>query len=257
MAADPRAALTEPKLSASGAPVPRPEPAAKRPQRLATPDEVSEIAGRLWALVEESALPVSAAQLASRLRQEYPDILENWNGLVSFKAFFRSLRLSRLLWLSGSGGRIVDPSRYALEGLLPEQEPDSPWAGAEAVFPVAREVCGLTGAPLLAPGDLRAVVGALVHVLTAQEFKLPTTVQAVCRHCLESEGLRVRPRDVNFLLRGMQMNGHVFGQGADDAATLSTRLLNQILFLCEREQKLPDPAEIGQMRLWIGGPAGV
>jgi hypothetical protein len=37
--------------------------------------------------------------------------------------------------------------------------------------------------------------------------------------------------------RGVQMNGHVFGQGADDVGTLSTRLSHQILFLCERKQK--------------------
>ena len=122
---------------------------------------------------------------------------------------------------------------------------------------MVREVCVLTGAPMLAPKDLRTLIGTLVQVLKAQEFKLATTVQSVCRQCMESEGLRVRPRDVNFLLRGMQMNGHVFGQGLDDEATLTTRLFNQILFLCEREQKVPDPAEVGHIRTWIGGAATV
>ena len=78
-------------------------------------------------------------------------------------------------------------------------------------------------------------------------------MQSVCRQCVESEGLRVRPRDVNFLVRGMQMNGHVFGQGTDDEVTLTTRLLNQVLFLCEREQKVLNPAEIGYIRNWIAG----
>ena len=96
----------------------------------------------------------------------------------------------------------------------------------------------------------------LVQVLKAQqEFKLGTTVQSVCRQCVESGGLRVRPRDVNFLMRGMQMNGHVFGQGADDEATLTTRLFNQVLFLCEREQKVPDQTEIDHLRVWIGSEA--
>ena len=97
-------------------------------------------------------------------------------------------------------------------------------------------------------------MGALVQVLMKQEFKLPTTVQSVCRQCIESEGLRVRPRDVNFLVRGMQMNGHVFGQGADDEATLAARLFNQVLFLCEREQKVPDQNEVARIRTWISGP---
>ena len=161
-----------------------------------------------------------------------------------------------MLWLSGSSGRVVDPSRHELEGALPEQEPESPWSGAEDLFTVVREVCVLTGAPMLAPKDLRTVIGMLVQVLKAQqEFKLGTTVQSVCRQCFESEGLRVRPRDVNFLVRGMQMNGHFFGQGADDEATLTTRLFNQVLFLCEREQKVPDQTEIGHLRVWIGSEA--
>ena len=248
---------TELKSTSSIVAAPEAEPTAKVRPRLATPDELSEISGRLWALVDESALPVTAAQLASRLRQENPDILENWNGLGTFKAFFRSLRLSRLLWLSGSGGRVLDPSRHDLEGPLPEQEPGSPWFGAENIFPAIREVCMLTGAPLLAPKDLKAVIGTLIRVLEKQEFELVTTVQSVCRQCLESEGLRVRPRDVNFLARGIQMNGHVFGQGVDDEATLTARLLNQILFLCEREQKVPDQAEIGHIRAWIGAAATV
>lgn len=238
--------------SMSFAATPKVEPTAKLIPRLATPDELSEIAGRLWTLVDESPLPVSAAQLASRLRQEHPDILENWNGLGSFKALFRSLRLSRLLWLSGSGGRVIDPSRHELEGALPEQEAESPWAGAEEIFPTIREVCVLTGAPMLAPKDLKSLIIALVQVLGAQEFKLASTVQWVSRQCIESEGLRVRPRDVNFLIRGMQMNGHVFGQGADEEATLTSRLFNQILFLCEREQKVLNQTELDHIRSWIG-----
>jgi len=248
-------AVAEPKAGSPAVATPKAESAVKVIPRLATPEELSEIASRLWTLVDESPLPVSAGQLASRLRQEHPEILENWNGLGSFKAFFRSLRLSRLLWLSGSGGRVLDPSRHELDGALPEQEPESPWAGAEEVFPVVREVCVLTGAPMLAPKDLRTLIGALVQVLKTQEFKLATTVQSVCRQCMESEGLRVRPRDVNFLARGMQMNGHVFGQGVDDEVTLTTRLFNQVLFLCEREQKVPDQTEIGHIRTWIGGSA--
>lgn len=253
--ADSRPVAAEPKPLGTTAVPPKSEPAAKLTPRLATADELSEIAGRLWATVDESSQPVSAGLLASRLRQEHPEIMENWNGLGSFKAFFRSLRLSRLLWLSGSGGRLLDPSRHELEGALPEQDPDSPWSGAEETFPVVREVCVLTGAPMLAPKDLKTLIGTLVQVLRAQEFKLTSTVQAVCRQCVEAEGLRVRPRDVNFLIRGMQMNGHVFGQGADDESTLTTRLFNQVLFLCEREQKVLDQTELSHIRAWIGAPA--
>ena len=253
--ADSKATSPEPKSAGCVVVSPKAEPNARVTPRQATPDELSEIAGRLWTTVDEASQPVSAGLLASRLRQEHPEIMENWNGLGSFKAFFRSLRLSRLLWLSGSGGRVLDPSRHDLEGTLPEQDLESPWSGAEAVFPVVREVCVLTGAPMLAPMDLKTLIGNLVHVLKTQELKLALTVQSVSRQCVESEGLRVRPRDVNYLIRGMQMNGHVFGQGADDEATLTSRLFNQVLFLCEREQKVLNHAEIGQIRVWIGSSA--
>jgi hypothetical protein len=53
----------------------------------------------------------------------------------------------------------------------------------------------------------------------------------------------------------MQMNGHVFDQGADDDTNLTARLFNQILFLCEREQKVLDQTEVGHIRTWIGAVA--
>lgn len=244
-------------LKPTHAPVaaPRSEPSPKISVRLASPDDLSLIATRIWAMVDESARPISASLLASRLRQEYPDIMENWNGCGTFKAFFRALRLSRLIWLSGSGGRIVDPSRHELEGTLAEQDPDSPWSGIEATFAVVREVCALTGAPMLAPRDLRLVISTLARVQEVHGFELASTARLVCCQCLESEGLRVRQRDVTFLVRGMQLNGHVFGQGRDDQTTLASRLVNQVLFLCEREQKVLDQAEVGHIRNWISGAA--
>jgi hypothetical protein len=235
--------------------VPKSEPGPKVSPRAATPDELSLIAARIWATVDESALPVSAGQLASRLRQEHPEIMENWNGCGTFKAFFRSLGLSRLIWLSGSGGRLLDPSRHEVDGAGPEQEPDSPWSGSDGTFAVVRDVCALTGAPMLAPKDLKLVISTLASVLQARGFESAATAQLVCRRCLESSGLRVRQRDVTFLVRGMQLNGHVFGQGNDDEATLASRLVNQVLFLCEREQKILDQTEIGHIKSWIGGAA--
>ena len=56
-----------------------------------------------------------------------------------------------------------------------------------------------------------------------------------------------------FILRGMQLNGHVFGRGQDDARTLAQRLVNQVLFLCEREQMVLGEATVAQIRQWIGG----
>ncbi|PTT82125.1 NYN domain-containing protein, partial [Pelomonas sp. HMWF004] len=162
---------------------------------------------------------------------------------------------SRVVWQSGSGGRLLDPSRHDFGDAMPEQEADSPWAGTDGSFALIREVCTLTGAPLLAPEHVRQVIAMLAAELASAPFDMARTAQRVCDRCLADAGLRVRRRDVSFLVRGMQLNGHVFGQGRDDARTLTERLLHQVLFLCEREQKLLTPAERGQIRAWVGAEA--
>ena len=233
-------------------------PAAAKPDvgpsvnpRRATSVELAEAAARIWAAVDDSAQSVSAAQLASRLRQELPAAMENWNGTGTFKAFFRSLGLTRLIWVSGAGGRILDPGRHDVDAASLEQDVDAPWLGPVATFEVVKEVCRLTSAPMFAPADLHLVISTLAATLQGRRFELSTTAQHVCRHCLESNSRRVRQRDVTFLMRGMQLNGHVFGQGADDVATLAARLVNQVRFLCEREQKVLDEAEISHIKRWI------
>jgi len=227
------------------------ETSTKVTPRLATANELSGVATRIWATMDESSLPISAGLLASRLRQEHPDIMDNWNGNGTFKAFFRSLGLSRLIWVSGAGGRILDPSRHDVDSATVEQDPESSWSGSGGTFNVVREVCALTGAPMLAPTDLQLVINTLAAVLAERGFESATTAQIVCSRCLELRGVRVRVRDVTFLVRGMQMNGHVFGQGRDDQATLAARLVNQVLFLCEREQKVLDSTEIIHIAKWI------
>jgi hypothetical protein len=233
----------------------KPEQGAKLSPRAATPDDLATIAHRIWTTVDEATAPVSAALLASRLKQEFPEVTENWNGCGTFKAFFRALKLSRLAWVSGSGGRILDPVRHEVDGTSPDQEPDSPWAGSGGMFPVVREVCSFTGAPMLAPKDLQVALTLLARELKENGFELATTARNVCSRCLEAEGLRVRQRDVTFLLRGMQLNGHVFGQGHDDEQTLAARLVDQMLFLCAREQMVLDEAAVGHVRHWIVGAA--
>ncbi|MFG6413523.1 NYN domain-containing protein [Roseateles sp. DC23W] len=238
-------------LNVSLAVPPAPGSAAVTP-RSATAAELTDIATRIWSTLEASPQAVSAGRLASHLREDHPAIVENWNGCGSFKAFFRSLGLSRVVWLSGSGGRLLDPSRHDVGDVLPEQEADSPWSGPDGSFALIREVCALTGAPMLAPRHLRQVITTLAAELAELPFDLAHTPLRVVERCLAEAGLRVRRRDVTFLVRGMQLNGHVFGQGRDDPRTLTERLLHQMLFLCEREQKVLTEAEADQIRRWVG-----
>ena len=246
-----------PLAPSAALPVAPAPPAA--PPRAATDDELAQIARHIEQAVEQSPQPVAAGQLASRLRQEFAAALDNWNGHGTFKPFFRSLGLSRLVWIAGSGGRIADPSRHAIDAAS-VVEPDGPavdrdgrWLGFEALLPVAREVCNLTGAPLLPPSVVRAVLDLLCEDLAQQPYEPTLTARRICEQCLAQRGLEVAMRDVVFILRGMQLNGHVFGRGQDDARTLAQRLVNQVLFLCEREQMVLGEATVAQIRQWIGG----
>lgn len=228
-------------------------PDSPRPSRPATADELADIANRIWQAVDESPAPVGSGLLASRLKADYPEVLENWNGCGSFRAFFTSLNLARLVWVSGSGGSLLDPARHEVEGRSPHEEPDSPWAQEGGLFEVVKEVCSLTRAPMLSPRDLRTVLTALGDELAQAAFHPGTTAAQVCSRCLASAGLRVRQRDAAFLIKGMQLNGHVFGQGQDDLDTLASRLVDQVLFLCAREQMILDEATVAAIRRWITG----
>ena len=229
------------------------------PPRAATDDELAQIARRIEQAVEQAAQPVAAGQLASRLRYEFAAALDNWNGHGTFKPFFRSLGLHRLVWIAGSGGRIADPARHAVDVASAVEsdgqtvDRDGRWAGFEALLPVARDVCNLTGAPLLPPAVVRAVLDLLCEDLALQPYEPTLTARRICEQCLVQRGLEVAMRDVVFILRGMQLNGHVFDRGQDDARTLAQRLVNQMLFLCEREQMVLDSATVAQIRQWIGG----
>jgi len=221
-------------------------------------DELARIARRIEDAVEQAPQPVAAGALASRLRQEFAPALDNWNGHGLFKPFFRSLGLTRLVWISGSGGRIADPARHAAdlaaaEGEAGAEGQDARWAGFEALLPLAREVCNLTGAPLLAPPVVRAVLDLLCEDLAQEPYEPTETARRVREACRTQRGLEVAMRDVVFLLRGLQLNGHVFGRGQDDARTLAQRLVNQLLFLCQREQMVLGDTAVAQIRQWMGG----
>ena len=243
--------------------------------------DLNEIAKLIERLVAQSPSPVSAALLASRLRQSYAPQLDQWNGHGKFQPFFRSLGLNRLVWLNGSGGRIADPVRHAAEiadfteaadsadslgtESMPGPSPTShssvaalteeqAWAGHEDLMAIAREVSQRTGAPLLAPPTVRAVLEALSADLTHRGFDPAETAQRVRAACLQrTPAIDVSQRDVVFTLRGLQLNGHAFGRGHDDARTLALRLCNQVLFLCQREEMVIDDAIRAQIRRWIGG----
>jgi NYN domain len=255
-------------VPATAQPAPPPATDTEPPAgRAATADELVQIARRIETTVLHSPVPVAAGPLASRLRHGYAPLLDSWNGQGSFKLFFRSLGLDHLEWINGSGGRIADPRRHAAD-LQAATDPGAEacsddaagqraladaWGAHAGLLPMAREVSHLTGAPMLPPPVVRAVLDALCTDLATHPYEPTETARRVRNACAQEPGVDVSLRDVVFILRGMQLNGHVFGRGLDDAPTLAQRLFNQVLFLCQREQMVVDEATKAQIRQWIAG----
>ncbi len=224
--------------------------------RPATAEELRRIRAFVRATMAEASEPVPAASLASKLKAMHPNALANWNGQGTFKGFFTSLQLDELVWISTSGGRIVDPARHQVDaGLLAEAPCPPAWKAHPDLLPLAREVCQLTGAPLLAPPVMRRVLEALASDVAREPYAHAETAARVQTACLANKPtpLDVSLRDVAFILKGMQLNGHVFGSGQDDAGSLARRLNNQILFLCQREQMVVDDEMRAKISRWIGG----
>jgi hypothetical protein len=247
-----------------------PVPVAAPSMTAATEADLARIARRIEDAVAKSPVPVAAGPLASRLRHEFAAVLEDWNGHGSFKPFFRSLGLTQYVWINGSGGRIGDPARHDIEAAIAaandhltprdgaataeaDVQADAAWAEHAGLYPLAREVCQLTGAPLLPPQTVRAIVDMLCADLAQHPYEPTDTASRVRAACLSERGLTVAMREVVFILRGMQLNGHVFGRGQDDVRTLAHRLLSQVLFLCQREQMVLADEAVQQIRQWIGG----
>lgn len=70
--------------------------------------------------------------------------------------------------------------------------------------------------------------------------------------CREA-GHEVSRESVNWVLRGLLLCGHEFGQGQDDVPTLSYRLVGNLISLCRREQLAMDDAAPAVLQRWVSG----
>lgn len=226
-----------------------PQPGSRPPPRPMTEDELSGAAETILKCIGESPRFVAGGALAARLKQDHP-FLMNWNGEGSFKAFFKSLRIARLIWVSGSGGKLLDPAVHYVRGAM-TLDPDSAWAEREETFEVVADICGATGMPMFSPRELELVLACLADDVAGQPFELAATAARVVERCAGRDGTRVRRRDVTYLVRGLQLTGHVFNAQKDDLANLRQQLIKQVLFLCEREQMPLSESAAAHIRDWI------
>ncbi|EFK95150.1 conserved hypothetical protein, partial [sediment metagenome] len=117
------------------------------------------------------------------------------------------------------------------------------------LLPAINVVHAATGLPLLSPTELRAVLTGLSADLEQQPFHLAETGKRVRDRCREGEHA-VSRADVGFVLKGILLGGHSFGEGVNDPKRLALSFVNSVRELCRREQLQLDDQQVSQLREW-------
>jgi hypothetical protein len=200
--------------------------------------------------------PVPCARLAQMIVDRYGAIAADWGGKGTFRRFLEALELGplRIDWAT-AGGYVTHPDfppvpQGASSGL---GAPD--WGNDNDLLPVVTVVHAATGMPILSPTELHAVLASLSSDLEHQPFQLAETGKRVRDRCRE-DGHAVSRADVSFVLKGILLGGHAFGEGADDPEHLGQRFVDSVLELCRREQLTLEDAQVAQLRQWARRTAG-
>ena len=196
-----------------------------------------------------SDLAVPLARMASRLPAQVPGLDgSSWAGLGSFRRFVETLNLSPLLldW-SHSGGYLYDPERHA--------PPASP-AGKDGTLDSAdpqllRQICDTTDAPRLGRVEFCKLWQAIATDLAENPFHLRDTGKRVRDLCRLAQ-CDISREDVNWVLRGLLMGGHQFGQGKDTPAQMAWQMAYNLEKLCAREEFWLDESQRATLQEWVG-----
>jgi hypothetical protein len=242
-------------------PAPAP-PAVTAPRQPTVPPvalpDVDTLMERIRAEAARSELPVPCARLASRLMGEFPGLSPDWLGQGGFRRFLESLPIAPLeLDWSGSGGYLFDPERHTVrQPVASRTHIDAASWGIDApTLALIRQVHETTGVPLLPPRDFRALFDAVAAEVAERPFQLNETGKSVRDRCRDA-GRDISRESVNWVLRGLLLCGHEFGQGHDDVPTLSYRLVGNLINLCRREQVVMDEGAPGALQRWMSGKMG-
>jgi len=232
--------------------------AAAAPEPLPAP-ALEALVEWLRSEVARADQPVPCARLAAKLMGSHPGLAPEWGGHGSFRRFLEALPLAplRLDW-GGSGGHLLDPARHvprasaSTGGAARLQPVAATWGSDPALFALARQMHDTIGVPLLSPRDFRALLETIALDIAEQPFQLNETGKRVRDRCREA-GHEVSREAVNWVLRGLLLCGHEFGQGHDDLPTLSYRLVGNLLNLCRREQLVMDEGGPALLQRWVSG----
>jgi len=215
--------------------------------------DLKRIAELIKGEVGSASQPVPCGRLASLITSHYGALAADWNGKGVFRKFVESLDLDpvKFDW-NASGGCAYDPRRHTLSRNHGAEAGTHDWSTARDLLPVAKQVHDATGVPLLPPTKYRALFNAVAADVAAHPFDFIESGKRIRDLCRDS-GEAVNRADVNFVLRGLLMRGHTFGQGDDNADALSRKLADNVRSLCLREQILLDDATESAIASWIAG----
>lgn len=194
--------------------------------------------------------PVPCGRLATLIIGLDSSLAADWAGKGTFRKFVESLNVKpvEFNW-NGSGGIAYDPTNQ-VASVLTVLALSAEWADKN-LFKIAKQIHEVTDVPLLPPNKYRNLLAMIALDVAESQFHLMETGKRVRDRCRDS-GHPVSRADVNHVLRGLVMRGHVFDDGPNDAATLAKRLTDNIRSLCLREQIVLDGAMDKAIKDWIG-----
>lgn len=198
--------------------------------------------------VARSNIPVACARLASLLITKFDMLAADWHGKSSFRRFIESLNLAPLVldWSSGGGVIMTSGMQTASTG----SSGPTHWAEDQHLLPAASQIHEVSSAPLLSPRAYRAIFQIIEDDVRAYPFDLKETGKRV-RDRLREGDIEGSRADVNWILRGLLMRGHVFGREEDNAATLAMKTANNVRSLCLREQMVLDGSVDATIARWF------
>jgi len=200
--------------------------------------------------VAKASQPVPCGRLATLIIGLDSSLAADWAGKGTFRKFIESLNLKpvEFNW-NGSGGIAYDPT-HQVASVAPVPTVSAEWADKN-LFKIAKQIHEVTDVPLLPPNKYRNLLAMIALDVVESPFHLMETGKRVRDRCRDS-GQPVSRADVNHVLRGLVMRGHVFDDGPNDAATLAKRLADNVRSLCLREQIVLDGAMDKAIKDWIG-----
>lgn len=215
--------------------------------------------------VTHAAKPVALPWLAGKAPAEVAGLdAASWAGLGSFRRLMDSLRLAPLV-VDWEAGVVLDPARHgpaahiaaaaagngqsATAAQQQQAQSLAGWAADGDLLPLLKQIHNATGMPLLAPPTFQALLGHIATDAAQHPFSLTETGKRVRDRCRDA-GLPINRSTVSFVLKGILLGGHVFGDHANDVHTVASRFVRSILELCQTEELALDDAQQAQLRDW-------